>query len=207
MIAIVNTWSDINPCHTHFKQRVEEVKRGVWQAGGFPVEMPAMSLSEPFQKPTTMLYRNLLAMETEELLRSLPGRRRGADGRLRQDDARAPHGRDRMDLPAIFMPAGPMLRGDWRGEPLGSGSDVWKYWAELRAGNITEDDWREIEERHRALARALHDDGHRLDDDERRRSARPHAAGRGVDPGRRLAPRADGDAHAAGASSRWCGRI
>ncbi len=72
VIAIINTWSDINPCHTHFKQRVEDVKRGVWSAGGFPVEMPAMSLSEPFQKPTTMLYRNLLAMETEELLRSYP---------------------------------------------------------------------------------------------------------------------------------------
>src|SRR6476661_6618746 len=72
VIAIINTWSDINPCHTHFKQRVEEVKRGVWEAGGFPVEMPAMSLSEPFQKPTTMLYRNFLAMETEELLRSYP---------------------------------------------------------------------------------------------------------------------------------------
>lgn len=71
VIAIINTWSDINPCHSHFKQRVEEVKRGIWQAGGFPVEMPAMSLSEPFQKPTTMLYRNLLAMETEELLRSI----------------------------------------------------------------------------------------------------------------------------------------
>ena len=70
VIAIVNTWSDINPCHTHFKQRVEEVKRGVWQAGGFPVEIPAMSLGEAFQKPTTMLYRNLLAMEAEELLRS-----------------------------------------------------------------------------------------------------------------------------------------
>ena len=94
VIAIVNTWSDINPCHTHFKQRVEEVKRGVWQAGGFPVELPAMSLSEPFQKPTTMLYRNLLAMETEELLRSLPGRRRRADGRLRQDHAGAADGRD-----------------------------------------------------------------------------------------------------------------
>ena len=88
VIAIINTWSDINPCHTHFKQRVEEVKRGVWQAGGFPVEMPAMSLAEPMQKPTTMLYRNFLAMETEELLRSYPGRRRGADGRLRQDHAR-----------------------------------------------------------------------------------------------------------------------
>ena len=70
VIAIINTWSDINPCHSHFKQRVEEVKRGIWQAGGFPVEMPAMSLSEPFQ-PTTMLYRNLLAMETEELLRPI----------------------------------------------------------------------------------------------------------------------------------------
>src|SRR4051795_8590959 len=70
VIAIINTWSDINPCHSHFRARVEDVKRGVWQAGGFPLEMPAMSLSEPFQKPTTMLYRNLLAMETEELLRS-----------------------------------------------------------------------------------------------------------------------------------------
>ncbi len=72
VIAIINTWSEINPCHTHFRQRAEEVKRGVWQAGGFPVEMPAMSLAETFQKPTTMLYRNLLAMETEELLRSYP---------------------------------------------------------------------------------------------------------------------------------------
>jgi dihydroxy-acid dehydratase len=72
VIAIINTWSDINPCHTHFKQRVDDVKRGIWSAGGFPVELPAMSLSEPFQKPTTMLYRNLLAMETEELLRSYP---------------------------------------------------------------------------------------------------------------------------------------
>jgi dihydroxy-acid dehydratase len=72
VIAIINTWSDINPCHTHFKQRAEDVKRGIWSAGGFPVELPAMSLSEPFQKPTTMLYRNMLAMETEELLRSYP---------------------------------------------------------------------------------------------------------------------------------------
>ena len=88
VIAIINTWSDINPCHAHFRQRAEEVKRGVWQAGGFPVEMPAMSLAEPFQKPTTMLYRNFLAMETEELLRSYPVDGCGADGRLRQDHAR-----------------------------------------------------------------------------------------------------------------------
>jgi dihydroxy-acid dehydratase len=146
VIAIVNTWSDINPCHTHFKQRVEEVKRGVWQAGGFPVEMPAMSLSEPFQKPTTMMYRNLLAMETEELLRSYP-----ADGAVLMGgcDKTTPAlimGATSMNLPAIFMPAGPMLRGDFRGQPLGSGSDTWKYWADLRAGKITEADWQGVEQ-------------------------------------------------------------
>jgi dihydroxy-acid dehydratase len=146
VIAIVNTWSDINPCHTHFRQRVEEVKRGVWQAGGFPVEMPAISLSEPFQKPTTMLYRNFLAMETEELLRSYP-----ADGAVLMGgcDKTTPAlimGATSMNLPAIFMPAGPMLRGDFRGQTLGSGSDTWKYWAELRAGNITEADWQGVEQ-------------------------------------------------------------
>ena len=146
VIAIINTWSDINPCHSHFKQRVEEVKRGVWQAGGFPVEMPAMSLSEPFQKPTTMLYRNLLAMETEELLRSYP-----ADGCVLMGgcDKTTPAlvmGALSMNLPSIFVPAGPMLRGDYKGAALGSGSDTWKYWAELRAGNISEQDWQDVED-------------------------------------------------------------
>ncbi|AUT48871.1 L-arabinonate dehydratase [Achromobacter sp. AONIH1] len=146
VIAIINTWSDINPCHSHFKQRVEEVKRGIWQAGGFPVEMPAMSLSEPFQKPTTMLYRNLLAMETEELLRSYP-----ADGCVLMGgcDKTTPAllmGAVSMDLPTLFVPAGPMLRGNWNGNTLGSGSDTWKYWAELRAGNITEEDWQGVED-------------------------------------------------------------
>ena len=146
VIAIVNTWSDINPCHSHFKQRVEEVKRGVWEAGGFPVELPAMTLSEPFQKPTTMMYRNFLAMETEEALRSYP-----ADGAVLMGgcDKTTPAllmGAISMNLPAIFMPAGPMLRGNWRGAALGSGSDVWKYWAELRAGAITAQDWEEIEQ-------------------------------------------------------------
>jgi dihydroxy-acid dehydratase len=145
VIAILNTWSDINPCHTHFRQRAEEVKRGIWQAGGFPVEMPAMSLSEPFQKPTSMLYRNLLAMEAEELLRAYP-----ADGCVLMGgcDKTTPGlvmGALSMNLPSIFLPAGPMLRGDFRGQFLGSGSDTWKYWAELRAGNITQDDWREVE--------------------------------------------------------------
>ncbi len=146
VIAIINTWSDINPCHSHFKQRAEEIKRGIWQAGGFPVEMPAMSLSEPFQKPTTMLYRNLLAMETEELLRSYP-----ADGCVLMGgcDKTTPAllmGAISMNLPTIFMPGGTMLRGDYKGGYLGSGSDTWKYWAELRAGNITEQDWQEVED-------------------------------------------------------------
>ncbi len=145
VIAIINTWSDINPCHGHFRQRAEEVKRGVWEAGGFPVEMPAITLSEPFQKPTTMLYRNLLAMETEELLRSYP-----ADGAVLMGgcDKTTPAllmGAISMNLPAVFMPAGPMLRGDWRGRQLGSGSDVWKYWAEKRAGKLSEAAWEEIE--------------------------------------------------------------
>ena len=145
VIAIVNTWSDINPCHTHFRQRAEDVKRGIWSAGGFPVELPAMSLSEPFQKPTTMLYRNLLAMETEELLRSYP-----IDGAVLMGgcDKTTPGllmGAASMNLPAIFLPAGPMLRGHWGGTTLGSGSDTWKYWADLRAGAITEEDWEEIE--------------------------------------------------------------
>ena len=145
VIAIINTWSDINPCHGHFRQRAEEVKRGVWEAGGFPVEMPAITLSEPFQKPTTMLYRNLLAMETEELLRSYP-----ADGAVLMGgcDKTTPAllmGAISMNLPAVFMPAGPMLRGDWRGQQLGSGSDVWKYWAEKRAGKLSEQAWEEIE--------------------------------------------------------------
>jgi dihydroxy-acid dehydratase len=146
VIGILNTWSEINPCHTHFKQRVEEVKRGVWQAGGFPVELPAISLSEPFQKPSTMMYRNFLAMEAEELLRSHP-----VDGAVLMGgcDKTTPAlvmGATSMGLPFIFMPAGPMLRGNWRGEVLGSGSDTWKYWDALRAGKISEADWQEIEE-------------------------------------------------------------
>jgi dihydroxy-acid dehydratase len=145
VIGIINTWSDVNSCHTHFKQRVEDVKRGVWQAGGFPLELPAISLAEPIVKPTTMLYRNFLAMETEELLRSHP-----IDGAVLMGgcDKTTPGlimGAISMDVPAIFLPAGPMLRGNWHGKILGSGSDSWKYWAELKAGNITEEAWDEIE--------------------------------------------------------------
>jgi dihydroxy-acid dehydratase len=145
VIAIVNTWSDINQCHAHFKDRVQDVKRGILQAGGFPLELPAISLSEPFVKPTTMLYRNFLAMETEELLRSHP-----IDGAVLMGgcDKTTPGlimGAISMNLPAIFVPAGAMLRGNWHGKVLGSGSDSWKYWAELKAGNISQQDWNEME--------------------------------------------------------------
>ena len=145
VIAILNTWSDINQCHAHFRERVEDVKRGVLQAGGFAIELPAISLSEPFVKPTTMLYRNFLAMEAEELLRSHP-----VDGAVLMGgcDKTTPGllmGAISMDLPAIFVPAGPMLRGNWRGTVLGSGSDTWKYWAERVAGNLTLQDWNDIE--------------------------------------------------------------
>ena len=146
VIGILNTWSDINHCHGHLRERAQEVKRGVWQAGGFPLEIPAISLAEVFQKPTTMMYRNLLAMETEELLRSYP-----IDGCVLMGgcDKTGPGllmGALSMNIPSIFVPAGAMLRGNWQGRTLGSGSDVWKYWDELRAGNITERDWAQIEE-------------------------------------------------------------
>jgi dihydroxy-acid dehydratase len=146
VIGIINTWSDVNPCHSHLRERAEDVRRGVWQAGGFPMEIPAMTLGETFQKPTTMMYRNLLAMETEEVLRSYP-----VDGcvLLGGCDKTTPAllmGAISMNLPAIFVPAGPMLRGNWRGQILGSGADVMKYWADRRAGTIGQDAWMEIEE-------------------------------------------------------------
>jgi dihydroxy-acid dehydratase len=145
VIAILNTWSDMNSCHSHFKQRVEDVKRGVLQAGGFPVELPAISLSESAVKPTTMLYRNLLAIEAEELIRSHP-----VDGVVLMGgcDKTTPGllmGATSAGVPAIFVPAGPMLRGNWQGHVLGSGSDAWKFWDERRAGKITKEEWVGIE--------------------------------------------------------------
>ena len=137
VIAILNTWSDAQPCHMHFKARVDDVKRGILMAGGFPVELPALSLSESLLKPTTMLYRNLLAMDAEELLRGHP-----VDGVVLMGgcDKTTPAlllGATSMNLPAIYLPAGPMLRGNWKGRTLGSGSDAWKYWDERRAGKIS----------------------------------------------------------------------
>ena len=145
VIAIVSTWSDMNSCHSHFRQRAEEVKRGVLQAGGFPLELPAISLGEAFVRPTTMLYRNLLAIETEELLRSHP-----IDGAVLMGgcDKTTPAllmGAISMGIPCIYVPAGPMLRGNWKGQVLGSGSDAFKYWDERRAGRIDKAQWMEIE--------------------------------------------------------------
>ena len=144
-IAIINTWSGINPCHAHFRERVEDVKRGIYQAGGFPIELPALSLAENFVKPTTMLYRNLLAMEVEELIRSHP-----VDGIVLMGgcDKTTPGllmGATSAGVPTIYVPAGPMLRGNWNGKVLGSGSDAWKFWDERRAGNISDAEWAAIE--------------------------------------------------------------
>src|SRR3954466_13198934 len=147
VVAVVNTWSDINPCHTHLRERAGDVKRGVYQAGGFPLEIPALSLSEPFMKPSTMLYRNLLAMETEELLRSYPFDGAVLMGGCDKTTPALIMGALSARLPFVYVPAGPMLRASFRGGTLGSGSDVWKYWAELRAGRITEADWEEMEAR------------------------------------------------------------
>jgi dihydroxy-acid dehydratase len=145
VIAILNTWSDLTSCHVHLRQRAEEIKRGVWQAGGFPIELPVVSLSETYMKPSTLLYRNLLAMETEEVLRAHP-----VDGVVLMGgcDKTTPAlvmGATSANLPAIYFSAGPMLRGNFHGRPLGSGTDVWKYWTERRAGNLCDEDLSEIE--------------------------------------------------------------
>lgn len=144
VIGIMNNWADTNPCHMHFKHRVEEVKRGVLQAGGFPLEIPTISLGENLIKPSALLYRNLLAMEIEEMTRAYP-----LDGVVLMGgcDKTTPAmllGATSADLPAIFLPAGPMLRGNAHGRTLGSGSDAFKYWDDRRAGLITEVQWEGI---------------------------------------------------------------
>lgn len=146
VIAILNTWSEFNTCHSHFRERAEAVKRGVWQAGGFPLELPVLSLGEMLMKPTTMFYRNLLALETEEVLRCHP-----IDGAvlLGGCDKTVPGllmGAISMDLPCLFLPAGPMLKGRWKNETLGSGTDVWKYWGERCAGRLECGAWEGIED-------------------------------------------------------------
>jgi len=145
LIAILNTWSEMNPCHMHLRERAEQVKRGVLEAGGFPVEFPVATLSETFQKPTPMMYRNLLSMETEELLRSYP-----ADGAVLMGgcDKTTPAllmGAASAGIPAIYVTAGPMLSGHYRGQRVGSGTDQWKFWDDARAGLIGECELADLE--------------------------------------------------------------
>ncbi|ATI41579.1 dihydroxy-acid dehydratase [Pacificitalea manganoxidans] len=147
VIGIINTWSDVSPCHAHLRDRAQAVKRGVWQAGGYPIELPALSVGEVMVKPTTMLYRNFLAMETEELLRSHP-----IDGcvLLGGCDKSTPGllmGAISMDIPTIFCPAGPMSSGRWRGQVTGAGTHTKTFWNQLQTGAITKDDWIDLESR------------------------------------------------------------
>jgi L-arabonate dehydrase len=145
VIGIANSWSEATNCNAHLRTVAEHVKRGVWRAGGFPLEFPVISLSEPLMKPTTMLFRNLMSMDVEECIRSLP-----FDGvvLLSGCDKTTPAmlmGAASADLPAIMVTGGPMLRGMFGTEEVGSGTDLWRYWDEFRAGRLDEESWCELE--------------------------------------------------------------
>jgi dihydroxy-acid dehydratase len=144
-IAIINTWNDLMPCHSHFPERIKKVKEGIIEAGGFPIEIPVMALSEAFQKPTTMLYRNFLAMEIEEILKSYP-----IDGCVLMVgcDKTTPSAlmaAFSVNIPSIILPSGPMKSGEWKDIKLGAGTDTRKYWMKFQAGEITEKELKEIE--------------------------------------------------------------
>jgi dihydroxy-acid dehydratase len=145
VIGIANSWSELTPCNAHLREVADAVKRGVWQAGGFPVEFPTMSLGEPLMRPTTMLFRNLMAMEVEESIRANP-----LDGvvLLTGCDKTTPAqlmGAASVDLPTIMVTGGPMLSGKFRGHDIGSGTHVWRFTEEARAGRMTAADLAEAE--------------------------------------------------------------
>ena len=145
IIGICNTWSELTHCNAHLRQLAEAVKRGVWQTGGFPMEFPVMSLGEYNMRPTTMLFRNLMSMDVEESIRANP-----LDGvvLLGGCDKTTPAllmGAASADIPAILVTGGPQLKGNWRGEELGSCTDCRRYHTELRAGSITEEQWAELQ--------------------------------------------------------------
>src|SRR5262244_2406097 len=145
VIGIANSWSELTNCNAHLRQVAEAVKRGVWSAGGFPLEFPTLSLGEILMKPTTMLFRNLMAMEVEEQIRAYP---LDAVVLLAACDKTTPAmlmGAISADVPAIMVTGGPMLKGVWCNQELGSGTDARKIWAQRRAGQITDDMWSEIE--------------------------------------------------------------
>ena len=145
VIGILNTWSEMNPCHLHFRDRAEDVKKGIAQAGGLGLEIPTISIDESFTKPTSMLYRNMIAMETEETIRSHPLDGVVLMGGCDKSTPGLTMGAISAGVPFIFLPAGPMLRGNYAGRALGSGSDAWKFWDERRAGTISAEEWVGVE--------------------------------------------------------------
>lgn len=145
VIGICNTWSELTPCNGHLRILGDAVRRGILQAGGLPLEFPVMSLGEPFLRPTSMLYRNLMAIDVEESLRANP---LDAVVLLTGCDKTTPAalmGAASADLPAIMLTGGPMLNGTFRGKPVGSGTDIWRMTEDLRAGRITRADFEEFE--------------------------------------------------------------
>ena len=146
IVAIVSTWSDLNTCHTHLPERVADIKRGIARAGGVAAELPALSLGEQLVKPSAMMYRNLLAMQTEEMLRSHPVDAAVVMGGCDKTTPGVLMGAISANLPCVYMPAGAMLRGHYRDKTLGSGSDVWRHWDDRRAGKISKTQWLEIED-------------------------------------------------------------
>src|SRR5499426_409736 len=145
VVGIANSWSELTNCNAHLRQVAEAVKRGVWSAGGFPLEFPTISLGEVLMKPTTMLFRNLMAMDVEECIRAYP---LDAVVLLSGCDKTTPAmlmGAASADVPAIMVTGGPMLRGMWRNQELGSGTDARKLWTQRRAGEVTDEEMAEVE--------------------------------------------------------------
>jgi Dehydratase family len=191
VVGIANSWSELTNCNAHLRQVADAVKRGVWSAGGFPVEFPTISLGEVLMKPTTMLFRNLMAMDVEECLRAYP-----LDAAVLQSgcDKTTPAmlmGAASADIPAVMVTGGPMLSGKWRAEELGSGTDAWRLWAERRAGRLTDEELCEAES---CMSRSSGhcSDGHRLHDGLDGRGAGNGPAGQRRDPGIGLAAAGDG---------------
>lgn len=145
IIAIISTWSDLNTCHTHLPERIADIKRGIIESGGVPAELPAMSLGEQLLKPSAMLYRNLLAMQTEEMLRAHPIDAAVLIGGCDKTTPGVLMGAISANLPCIYFPAGAMMRGHYRDHTLGSGTDVWRHWDDRRAGKLDKTQWLQLE--------------------------------------------------------------
>ncbi len=207
VIGICNSWSELNNCNAHLRLVAEAAKRGVWEAGGFPLEFNTISLGEMLMKPTTMLYRNLMAMEVEECIRAYP-----LDGvvLLCGCDKTTPAqlmGAASVDVPALMVPGGPMLSGMWHGRELAAGTDVRKMWEEVRAGRLGEEEWCEIESLCVAQRGSLHGDGHGVHHGQPRGGTRHDASRRSGHPRGRLPPHDDRGSRVGGASWRWSEKI